>query len=237
MNWLLIGVIIVILFGVIHGYHKGFLRIAYSLVAWVLMFVFVSWITPYINDFLMDNTKIYSTIEEKCEQQLRDKTQQQVEAEVENTGNQANESSLSNLGVSLPDSVSEKLYEKTAGVAGELLDQSGIYQGVAQGMAEFILNGISFFLALALAVLISNIIERFLNLVSKIPILGGINRFLGVFAGLVYGMFIVWLAFYLIALCCSSEIGRLLYSYIQESSFLMLLYENNPIVTLILYFF
>ena len=242
MNWVFISVLVVLVVSVIRGYRKGFLRIAYSLIAWMLMLVFTSWITPYISDFLVENTKVYATIEQKCEQQLKDKAQEKVEEQTNESQEALSSDSeikkiLSEFGIALPESVGEKVCENVANSAGELLEQSGVYESIAKGMADFIINGLSFFLALILAILISHIIERFLDLFSRIPILGGINRALGLFAGGVYGMCLIWLAFSLIAICSSSEIGRFFYSYIQENALLLYLYEKNPLVTLFMSFF
>lgn len=243
MNWVLISVLAILVISIIRGYRKGFLRIAYSLVAWILMMAFTSWLTPYISDFLVENTGVYTTIEQNCEQRLREKANEKVEEQTQETKEEVSASDsemkklLSEFGIALPDSVGEKVCENIAGTAGELLEQSGVYESIAKGMADFILNGISFFLALLLAILISRVIERCLALFSRIPILGGINRLLGLFAGAVYGMCLICLAFYLIAICSSSEFGKFAYSYIQENGMLLYLYENNPLVTLIMSFF
>ena len=45
---------------------------------------------------------------------------------------------LTKLGVKLPDSVMNNISEKTADLAGEALDASGIYAQVSVGMADFI---------------------------------------------------------------------------------------------------
>lgn len=46
MNWVLMLVLLVLVCCAIYGYTKGFLRIVFSLVAWVIVLVFVSWSTP-----------------------------------------------------------------------------------------------------------------------------------------------------------------------------------------------
>lgn len=48
---------------------------------------------------------------------------------------------------------------------------------------------------------------------------------------------VVWIAFYVIALCSTSEVGGALISYIYESPFLTYIYENNLIVALIMMFY
>ena len=79
MNWLLIIIVLLLALCVVNGYRKGFLRMMYSMVSWVIMFALVTWATPYINTFLRDNTSIYQTIAVYCEQQIREKTAKQIE--------------------------------------------------------------------------------------------------------------------------------------------------------------
>ena len=169
MNWLLIIIVLLLALCVVNGYRKGFLRMMYSMVSWVIMFALVTWATPYINTFLRNNTSIYQTIAVYCEQQIQEKTAKQIEQEAaavpgeaadetqpaagqqaggveQNNGQPAD---LTKLGVKLPDSVMNNISEKTADLAGEALDASGIYAKVSAGMADFILNGISFFIAFA----------------------------------------------------------------------------------------
>ena len=221
MNWLLIIIVLLLALCVVNGYRKGFLRMMYSMVSWVIMFALVTWATPYINTFLRNNTSIYQTIATYCEQQIQEKTEKQIEQETAAvTGEVADETQpaagqqaggveqnngqpadLTKLGVKLPDSVMNNISEKTADLAGEALDASGIY-----------------------------------GIVSRIPIIRGINKYLGTVAGAIYGFVVVWIAFYVIALCGTSEVGGALISYIYESPFLTYIYENNLIVTLIMMF-
>lgn len=144
MNWLLIIIVLLLALCVVNGYRKGFLRMMYSMVSWVIMFALVTWATPYINTFLRNNTSIYQTIATYCEQQIREKTEKQIEQETAAvTGEVADETQpaagqqaggveqnngqpadLTKLGVKLPDSVMNNISEKTADLAGEALDAS-----------------------------------------------------------------------------------------------------------------
>lgn len=240
MNWLLIIVVLLLALCVVNGYRKGFLRMMYSMVSWVIMFALVTWATPYINTFLRDNTSIYQTIAVYCEQQIREKTEKQIEQEAAAVpGEAADETQpadLTKLGVKLPDSVMNNISEKTADLAGKALDASGIYAQVSVGMADFILNGISFFIAFAVGMIVLHFFSEILGIVSRIPIIRGINKYLGTVAGAIYGFVVVWIVFYVIALCGTSEVGGALISYIYESPFLTYIYENNLIVALIMMF-
>lgn len=230
MNWLLVVVLAVIALCIMNGYHKGFLRMVYSLVSWIVVLVFVTWATPYINSYIKENTGIYQEIEKNCEERMRESAKGKTEEQIQENA------SLADLGLSLPDSVTEKILSGTTQAAGELVESSGIYEAVAGGVADFIVEGISFFIAMIAASVLMHIISQLLGTVSRIPILRGANRTLGLFAGAIYGLALVWIAFYIIALCGTSEAGKDLIALIYESRLLTYLYENNAVLTLIMYF-
>ena len=62
MNWVLLLVLLILGYNIIRGYRKGFLRIVYSLVSWVIVLTFVTVATPYINTYLMEHTTLYEKI-------------------------------------------------------------------------------------------------------------------------------------------------------------------------------
>lgn len=231
MNWVLILVLVILAYNVIRGYHKGFLRIVYSLVAWIVVLAFVMWSTPYINQFLLQNTSVYEKIEARCEEKLQENAEEKTEEELADQNNE-----LAELGINLPDAAWNNIVDKTAGAADELLESTGVYKQMAGALANFVVEGISFFIALIGAWIVVQMIAQVLGIVSKIPILKGANRFLGIFAGAIYGLVLIWVGFYIVALCSTSDAGAAIVSYIYDSDFLKFLYENNFVLTLILYF-
>lgn len=253
MNWVLISVIVIIVGNIIAGHHRGFLRMVYSLVSWIIVMAFVLYATPYINTYLVEHTHIYERIQEHCAEQVRSSAQKKADqkaAEIsdtdsedagetlENTDSTANdmEKTLAELGVNLPGSVLDRITEKTGDAANEFLETSGIYDEIAKEITNFVVKGIAVILAIIAAQIVVQIISQLLGIISHIPVLSGVNRTLGIFAGGIYGLMIVWIAFYIIALCSTSEIGGMLVSYIYESRLLTYLYENNLVLTLIMSF-
>lgn len=264
MNWVLILVLLTIIGSIINGYRRGMLRIAYSLVSWIIILVVVTWSMPYFNTYIMEHTGLYGKIESRCEEIIRqtarersieqDVTGEPIAAgELDVTGAPqvpivtgesaaagdpvaAGVEKLSELGLHLPDSAVKNILAKTEIATGEFLEESGIYGELAKGLAGFVVEGISFFAALVCAWLIVHIISTILGIVSRIPIIKGLNQFLGIFAGGIYGLILVWAAFYIIALCSTSELGTLLITYINQNQFLTYLYQNNAVLTLIMWF-
>lgn len=234
MNWVLLLVLLILGYNIIRGYRKGFLRIAYSLVSWVIVLTFVNVATPYIHTYLMEHTTLYEQIEQQCSEQIK-RAVEEKQKSVQNGGS-LDKQELSQLGIMLPDTVVNDIFEKTGDVAGEIIEQSGLYDEIAKQIAEFVVEGIAFLAALVAAWTIVHIIERALRIVSRIPVLSGVNRTLGVFAGGIYGLILVWIGFYIIAVTSTSEMGGILVTYIYQSNLLKYLYENNPILTLIMKF-
>ena len=210
----------------------------YSALAWIIAFAFVSWATPGINTYLKENTVVYQKVVQYCEQGIRKKVQEQAEKQFQQAtedGQQNGEPAklFEDMGIKLPDRIASDIAQKAAGVTDNVLDTGGAYNILAEELADFILNGISFFIAMAIATIVLHLISQIFRIVSRIPVLRGVNRYFGMVIGAVYGILIVWIGFYMIAICGSSEIGAQLLSYIYENTFLTYLYENNLIIFII----
>lgn len=74
MNWLLIAVILLLIFGAVRGFRRGFLRVVFSLVALIVLVILVSALTPKITTALKQHTKIYDRVETWC----LDKTEERM---------------------------------------------------------------------------------------------------------------------------------------------------------------
>ena len=225
MNWVLMLVLLVLVCCAIYGYTKGFLRIVFSLVAWVIVLVFVSWATPHVSQWIQENTTIYEKIEAACEESVRRAAQGKMEEGAAEQYGEAGE-------LGLPESVMAQIVSGASGAADTVLAETGVYAGIAQSLAGFIVQGIAFVTVLILSWILVHVISALLGIVSHIPILKGVNRFTGMLAGLMEGLLIVWIAFYIVALCSTGETGRVIVSYINQSAFLKELYENNILLSL-----
>ena len=146
------------------------------------------------------------------------------------------ETVLENYGITLPEHIEESLIGKIQKGADYTLEKSGIYEEMAREMADFINYGIAFFAALIICAILMHFLQDMLDIVSKIPILKGVNKTLGVAAGLLQGLIIIWLFFYLLTLFQNVGWGEMLLSMIQESRFLTVLYENNILLYIITLF-
>lgn len=240
MNWLLIIVILVLAGNIVWGFSRGFLRVIYSMLAWIAILVFVTWATPYVANVLTEKTNIDNRIESNLDERLHELVigdtngqKEDREPDAQNPGQ--GKKNYRDLQMKLPDAVTNKLFD-TKKIADQILEGSGAYDVVAGRATDLAMRVISFVLVLLIAVISFHLLSVVLKVVEKLPLIGGINRLLGLFAGLVKGILIIWLAFAIIAMAGTTDIGIALISYIYESPLLIWVYENNFVLTLLMTF-
>lgn len=227
MEWLQWAVLAAfILFG-LHGYRKGFVKIAYSLAAIILSIVLVSVLTPYVKDILLEKTQLYTKLTEKCTVRIEEKYAQETTEEPADQ-----DELLKTVGIKLPSAL-------TTTVKCMLQDEetsSNLYRMAGQQVAMWILCAISFVLTLILVAIIIEIIGGFLDIVTKLPLIHGFNRVMGIAAGLVQGLLVLWLAAVVLTIFCTSETIQPVMEAIYANKYLAYLYENNGILYFISYF-
>lgn len=240
MNWLLIIVILVLAGNIVWGFSRGFLRVIYSMLAWIAILVFVTWATPYVANVLTEKTNIDNRIELNLDEKLHELVigdtngqKEDREPDAQNPGQ--GKKNYRDLQMKLPDAVTNKLFD-TNKIADQILEGSGAYDVVAGRATDLVMRVISFVLVLLITVISFHLLSVVLKVVEKLPLIGGINRLLGLFAGLVKGILIIWLAFAIIAMAGTTDIGIALISYIYESPLLIWVYENNFVLTLLMTF-
>lgn len=236
MNWLLILVILLIAGNVAWGIYRGFLRVIYSMVAWVLILVFVTWATPFVTDVLTEHTAIDERIEEGFEDRLHALVKgENAESTEDSTDRPQEKDALQDLGVQLPKAVVDKLLD-TGEAADHLLDETGIYTQAAGRARDMAMRGLSFVLVLLITLIAFHILATVLDLVARLPLIEDVNRLLGGAAGLVKGVLLVWLVFAFIAMGSATSAGAGLISFIYESELLVFLYENNLVLSILMLF-
>ncbi len=147
----------------------------------------------------------------------------------------SNKALLDALGLKIP----EELLDSIAGdnnLADSFFESTGLYEQAATEITAFAMKGISFILCLIVAVIISRIIYGMISIVEAAPVVGTLNRLLGIIVGSVKGLFIVWTVFAIVAMNAMTQAGMMMSDYIYESPFLKWIYENNFVLTILLRF-
>lgn len=232
MNWLLILVLLIVAGNIAWGIYRGFLRVVFSMIAWVVILVFVTWATPFMSEVLAEHTQIDEYIEESCREKLRGLVHGNGEESPEKA---SDHEQLDELGLQLPEIIRGKILD-TGEAADHLLEETGVYTEAAGRASDLAMRGISFALVLLITLVAFHIVSVVLDLVAKLPVIENVNSFLGGVAGFVKGVLLVWLAFAFVAMGSATSVGTGLISYIYESELLVWLYENNLVLSILMIF-
>lgn len=262
MNIFLIAVLIILAAATLWGYWRGFVRIAFSLVALILTIVLVSWATPHITAYLKEHTTIYENLAQSCAEKIQDTAEKGIEDKIgettgagdsenisegvgtensENiwsgTGGQGKESGIKLEDIPLPEVWAKQLIEELGTGVSENMEKSGVYRKVGEYIADWIIRGVAFFVALIVVAILLKVVVGLLDIIAKLPVLKGVNRLLGAVAGLAQGLLMVWLILFAVAMTCTSQFGMSMLKDINDSQFLTFLYEHNGIIYFINYMF
>lgn len=222
VTWLGIVVLAILLLFVWMGYKRGFIK---EIVSFFFVFLSLSlaWaINPYINNFLTEKTPIYSTIQETCSSFVHEQGTQ-TEYGVEDPGD-----FIDNL--SLPDILRENIQKNNNAKIYAELSADTLTEYVSGYLARTVVNGLSYVLAYILSAVMIRLIVYVLNLIAGLPILKTANKLTGGAVGLFKGLVFVWIAFLILTVLCSTEIGKTALELVEKDSLLSLLYQYDPLV-------
>lgn len=231
MSILLIIVLAIIVISGLHGAVKGFLRLLFSFVAVILMIGLISYASPHISNAIQNHTNIGSGISAYVAERLEDSVSGAATSAVESKGDVLSE------GSGLPNVLCEQLIRTGLEKTETAISQSGIYQQIGDQLAGIVLTIISFLIALTIALIIVHVIGKVTDFANKVPVLGGVNRLIGFFAGIVLGFIAVWFMFLIIGILSGTQLGQVLLTEIDKNIFLSALYNDNLLLKLLLYFF
>lgn len=249
MNLVLIAGILILALNIVLGYKEGFVKAAYSLVAWILVLILTTCLTPLATDWVMNHTSVPTKIEayvyEQIEKGIEEK-QQEVQGEL-GTKLEIEETDgleiLEQYGIYLPDAVLDKLEEMQQEIQIEesleaLTDSaiSPVYRTLSATITAIVIKGVVSVVIMILAVIVVYVLGAVLDIVSKLPVIDTANKALGIAAGAIKGMLIIWVLLAVLSFFSVTEMGRTLIAWIYENPILIWIYENNPLLNLLFLF-
>lgn len=219
MNILLIVILAVFAVCVFSGYKKGFLKTAFSLVSWILVLVLCKFATPIVTDLLIEYTDVevvvYGTVDGKVTEA--------VEQALQNNG-------VSELEAALPAELKNMLLGENESIADALLNSGSLD-------VTPVVNGIVGILGFVVTVIVLRIamvvVEILLNVVSKLPLIGPMDKFLGIGCGAVKGIIWCWVILAVVSILALTGANTEFAAYISESEILTWLQNNNLLLNLI----
>ena len=222
MNILTIIILAVFVLCVFSGYKKGFLKTAFSLVSWILVLVLCNFATPIVTDLLVQNTDVESIVQTTVETKVMEVVEQAVQ-----------NANVSELEATLPAELKELLLGEYENIADALKD-------VATLDVTPVVNGIVGILGFVVTVIVLRVamvvVEFALGIVSKLPLIGPMDKILGIACGAGKGLIWCWVILAVVSVLALTGTNTELAGYISQSSLLTWLQDNNLLLNLILGF-
>ena len=220
LTWFGIVILLILILFIWMGYRRGFIR---EIVSFFFVFLSLSlaWaINPYINDFLISETPVYSTIQETCTDFVQ-KQSSDLENEMESSSQFID-------GLNLPEILRKNIEKNNNTENYAELSVNTLTEYVSGYLARTIVNGLSYVLAYILATIGIRIVVYILNLIAGLPILKTANKLTGGLVGFVKGLVFIWILFLILTVLCSTEIGKTSLELIEKDSLLScLLYTSD----------
>ena len=218
VNIVFILVILFFVVSMIVGYARGFIKTFFATFSLAIaVFVAVQG-SPYVGKILQ-RTPIYTGIADQIEAGLNvsgtediSKVSQQIDVI-----NQYD----------IPDALKDALIENNNSQVYEALGITRFTEYVASYLTCLILNVISFLVLFVIVLIILKVIAASLDLISKLPVLHGMNKIGGLIFGLVHGLVNLWIICSILTIFASTSFGQFVFRQINENPFLGMIYNNN----------
>ena len=125
-----------------------------------------------------------------------------------------------------------KLYYNNNSEIYEKLGVTSFASYIATYMAKIVVNIVAFILTLIVVTIILRAIIFSLNIIADLPVFGFMNRLAGGALGVIGVLIIVWVAFVIISLLYTTDIGKEMFEMIQTNRILSIIYDYNPVMKL-----
>lgn len=222
-TWLGIAVLALIAAACIMGFQKGFVKEIVSVFFMLISFLLVWAVNPYVNTFVKEYTPVYDTIQDKCQTLVSEQIGNKKTLDKEEQ-NQVMEN------MELPDLLKNALVENNTAETYRYLAVSTFTEYISDSLAVMAVNGISFLISFVLSAAVIKLLGFILNVLTKLPVINGINKIAGAAVGGSKCIIFIWIAFLVLTLLCNTTLGQQGMALIQQDAFLNFLYSQNVFV-------
>lgn len=224
MNWLAIVVLVILAGYAINGHRRGFIRTVFTLFSTIAALIMTSWVSPMVSKELQKNEKVMGFVTDKVEKVIT----------YTDKGNKVSDQVNFINDLPLPTIMKHTLIENNTKDVYKAMAVKTFQDYISNSIARIVINAavylvIVLFINVGLALL-----GEALDIISKLPIINGLNKTAGLLAGLLQGIAIVWIGCLLLTILSSTKWGKVIFELIESSQFLSIIYNNNLLLKLVM---
>ncbi len=231
IHWIDLFLLIMILLNCLICYKRGMLLSIYKAVSFILT-IWLAWMLhPVVKGFIIKYTRLLDIIKDKIAPMLqRILVEQAVTPEEVMATEQTQTSFVEGLNIPslFKNSIMEEIKTRVTESFTEFCDF------VAKNIAEICVSIIAILFVIILVTIILGTLKGVLKFISDIPVIGFVNKVLGIVFGFIIGIMQIWLVYCILILFSTSKLLEPVFHSIQSSTVAKYLYENNVIYFAIL---
>ena len=223
VNYLFVAVLIAFLYFTIRGYKKGFLCIVVTFAGTIAIIILAKKAAPYISEYLINNTDTYQTIQEKITDKFAD-----ANLKYDNTIPENQTITINSYEV--PDLIKDNLIINNTQEMYKALLVNIFEEYVSAYLASTAIKAMGFVFAFVVMVIAFKILLAVVDIISKIPILRGINEFIGGCLGFIEALIVIWVFFFVVVMFIGNDSSSIIFGMIRDSKLLTFLFNNNVLL-------
>ncbi len=218
LDYIDIGIVAILIFCVLNCFQKGFIRSLYGLSRQVLT-IFLAWtMYPPVSRFLRELGFVYDSIYATVAKSL------DLSSIVQTESLKAQNDFIN--GLSLPAPLLEKLVTNNNPVLYELFKASKLDEYIYAYITNICINVIAVVVSLVLVSIVLHFVLGFLDIVSKLPVINGLNKIGGILIGLIEAVLFIWIGSLVIMFFIVQGNTEII-AMVQDSAFTKLLFDYN----------
>lgn len=202
---------IILIYTVIQGFRHGFVHTFIHTIGWILAVVLGFVWYPYVIKFLKENTGYYGAVRGKIAERI-----------TENAGGAA-DSAMTGIPEVIRDLLDKAINSATHAIATTM----------SESLANLIFNLIGFLVVAIVIKLVLWILTSLFSKEKRSGIIGGLDGLLGLFAGALKGIILVYILLALMVPITSLSGNTFLMDQLDASAFGSYLYDNNLILLVV----
>ena len=219
-RWLEVAVAAYLIGMMLYGHYRGFIRIAVSVMSLFITLFAVRVAIPQTAEWLEHNTALYETMKESALKASGLDEKMDEMAQTAGLAGKAGERAVIES-LEIPDQVKKLLIENNN---GEVYQEMGVQifeDYVGKYLADRVIRVIIFTVLFTVFYASLHIVIVWLNLLSRLPIIYGLNKIAGSVLGLTEALIFVWIGCLVLTLFSGSPIGKSMIDQINGSIILL----------------
>jgi len=219
MNILVIIILGIFLLSLFAGYKNGFMKTVFSLVAWIIALVVCNVATPLVADFLIEKTTIAMDVQLVIEEKINEALAQTIET-----------TELEAINAAIPEELKGLLFGEDE-TFGDSISVGNVFD--VAPLVETVMSIIAFLVVIVVTRILLLVVELVLGIASKLPLIGPLDKLLGLVCGAGKGLIWCWVILAIISVLALTGTNTEWAAYISESELLTWLQENNVLLNYI----